>query len=136
MSLDVFIAIHASSIGDEPQGMAHWVASGAPGVYPTQDQWWHQDVYRPWGQSPHGNLMDYRLDLGITVQVPGVLAVFPLAATGSASASRRMSTVLGHMPDVAMARRMASVMPPVQPRVSPRTRAITDGRQEDEPSRL
>lgn len=136
MSLDVFIAIHAPSMGYEPQGMALWVAAGEPGVYPTQDQWWHQDVYRPWGQSPHGNLMDYRLDLGITVQVPGVLAVFPLAATGPASASRRMSIVLGHIPDVAIATRMASVLPPVQPQVSPRIGAITDGTQEEEPSRL
>ena len=136
MSLDVFIAIHASSMGYEPQGMALWVAHRGPGDFPTQDQWWCQDVYRPWGQSPHGNLLDYRLDLGITVQVPGVLAAFPFAATGPASASRRMSTVLGHLPDVAIARRMASVLPPVRPQVSQRIGAITDGGQEEEPSRL
>ena len=136
MCLDVFIGIHAPSLGYEPQGMALWVASGEPGVFPTQDQWWYQDVFRSWGQSQYGNLMDYRLDLGITVQVPGVLSLFPLAAPGPPSVSRRMSVVLGHLPDAA-SRRMASVLVSrLPPRVSPPIRAITDGRQDDEPSRL
>ena len=135
MSLDVFIAIHSPSMGYEPQGMALWVASGAPGHYPTQDQWWCMDVFRPWGESQYGNLLDYRVNLGSTVNVPAVLAVYPLAVTGSASASMRMRILLGHIPDVVMARRMASQLAPVRPQVSPRIGAITDGRQEEE-SRL
>ena len=132
MSLDVFIGIHATGMGYEPQGMALWVASGDPGVYPTQDQWWWMNVYRPWGQQ--ANLLDYRLDLGITVQVDALLAVFPLAATGPTAATRRMSTLLAHLPDSQLARRMAAQLPGHTPA---RIRAITDGRSEEEqPSRL
>ena len=131
-SLDVFIAIHSPSMGYEPAGMALWVASGAPRRFPTQDQWWFQDVFRPWGESQYGNLLDYRVDFASSGNVPAVLAVYPLAVTGSASASMRMRVVLGHVPDLAMARRMASQLPPVRPHVSPQQRAIMDGREEEE----
>ena len=87
-----------------------------------------------------GNLLDYRVDLGITVQIPGILSVFEMAAMGPPSANMRMRNMLGHLPDLLTARRMAAVLPPsrsqVSPQVSPQIPAIRDARDEERRSRL
>ena len=133
MALDVFIATHPSSAGDMPQRMAHWLASGPPGVYPQPDHWWYMELWRPWGQCEVsggiGNLLDYVLNVGMEVPLPAVLSVLP-GVSGSVP-NRRMRVIAGHVPDFREAMRIAA-QTPAERRVSPP--ALTDGRAEDEGS--
>ena len=86
-----------------------------------------------------GNLLDYRVDFGINVQIPGILSVFEMAARDPSS-NMRMRNMLGQLPDLLTARRMAAVLPPsrsqVSPQVSPQIPAIRDAREEERRSRL
>ncbi len=129
-SLDVFVATHTASMGMEPPCMALWNAShdvkDGITLFPKQDHWWHMPVWRSFGQSEYGNVMDYRVDLGMPAHVQGVLAVLaPHGRTGDVSARRRIGTMLGHLaPDVWVPGAQLAVLRPM--------RAIRDRRMPED----
>ena len=79
-SLDVFVATHTAAMGMGPPAMALWNAAAEDNqgirYYPSQDHWWHMDVWRSMGQAdgnPHK--MDDQVDLSMQPHMQGVLSV-------------------------------------------------------------
>ena len=137
-SLDVFVATHAATMGPEPQPMTLWNASHdvQSGItyYPRQDHWWHMPVWRSFGQSEYGNILDYRVELDTPEHVRDVLAVFTHhARTGDETARMRIRRMLGHLaPSVLLPGAQLEVLRPTRAITDRRMPAITDRRMPED----
>ena len=125
-SLDVFMSTNSPSSGMEPQLMALWNASyedhnGIPVHFPSQDIWMYLPVWRSFGPSPDGNIMDYTAGTGMLAHVQRMTT---LARPGDAIARGRIGNILGQLRPV--------LQPVPQPPVLRQPRAITDARMPQE----